>query len=87
MPLEVVVTDAFGNPISGARVTFTVQPNVALGATGSFSSAGKVMRTSNKAGLVIAPLLRAGSKPGSFTVIAAIAGLASDAIFELTVFS
>jgi adhesin/invasin len=85
LPLEVTVTDAFGNAVSNAQVTFAIQPNAAPGATGSFSGAAKVTQTSNKSGLAIAPLLTATGKPGSFTVIASIAGGAGDTVFDLNV--
>ena len=87
IPLEVRVTDAFGNAIRGARVTFAIQPNTSLGSAGSFSGAAKVVRIADNRGLAIAPTLKARGKFGSFTVIASSDGVASQAYFELTILS
>jgi hypothetical protein len=80
-PLEAFVTDSFGNPVSGASVTFAAVagPN---GATGSF--AGNTTVTTNRHGVAIAPALTAGQTAGTFTVTASLSGVASAAVFNLT---
>jgi streptogramin lyase len=80
-PLAVQVTDRFGNPVSGASVTFAVVPG-GNGAAGIFAGAATVLTNLN--GVAIAPLLSAGSVAGSFTVTAAVDGIAGPATFALT---
>jgi len=80
-PLEALVTDSSGNPVSGASVTFAAvaAPN---GATGSF--AGNATVTTNTNGVATAPPLTAGQTAGTFTVTASVSSVASPADFNLT---
>jgi len=80
-PLEALVTDSSGNPVSGASVTFAAvaAPN---GATGSF--AGNATVTTNTHGVATAPPLTAGQTAGTFTVTASVSSVASPADFNLT---
>jgi hypothetical protein len=75
-PLEVRVTDGFGNPVGGASVTFAVP------AGGTFTGNTTVTTTAN--GLATAPPLTAGGVLGGFTVTASVRG-ATAASFSLTV--
>jgi CSLREA domain-containing protein len=65
-PLEALVVDAYGNPVSGVSVTFTVQANNGAGA--SFAGSPNVTVTTGANGLAIAPALTANGVAGSFTV-------------------
>ncbi|HKI33564.1 MAG TPA: Ig-like domain-containing protein [Gemmataceae bacterium] len=80
-PLGVLVTDSFGNPVSGAGVTF-VPVAGSNGATGTF--AGNASITTDARGVGIAPALTAGQTAGRFTVAATVGGVASPATFLLT---
>jgi YVTN family beta-propeller protein len=78
-PLRALVTDSFGNPISGAPVTFTAP---ASGAGGSFDGSATV--NSDAGGVAAAPLLTANSQTGTFQVRATTPAAAAPAIFILT---
>jgi hypothetical protein len=80
--LQAMVVDAFNNPISSVKVTFTVVPNAGAGA--SFSGKTSVTATTNSNGLATAPTLKANTKTGSFTVTAMVAGGSAPATFNLT---
>ncbi len=80
--LQVEVTDSFGNLLNNVPVTFTVQASKTTGAGGTFSGTAKV-NTSN--GLATAPQLTANAKPGTFTVIASVAGTQATATFALEI--
>jgi len=80
-PLQVQVTDAFGNPVGNVSVTFTTKAST-TGANGLFG--GNVMVTTDVNGMATAPTLTANSKLGTFTVTAATAGVATSASFSLT---
>jgi len=80
-PLEAFVTDSFGNPVSGASVTFAAVAGI-NGASGSF--AGNATVTTNTHGVAIAPVVTAGQTAGNFTVTASVSGVASPADFNLT---
>jgi hypothetical protein len=67
--LEVQVTDALGNPISGASVTFT-ESNSVIGAGATFG--GSTTIVSNAQGLAVAPVLTANDVAGKFTVTASV---------------
>ncbi len=84
--LQVVVEDAFGNVLSGVVVTFTVQVGNS-GASGNFNGLATATATTSAAGVASAPLLKAGGKMGSFSIVASVAGLpaSDDAIFNMTV--
>jgi hypothetical protein len=68
-PLSVTVTDAYGNTVPGATVTFSIVP--ATGGTANFGgSTQTVTATTNSSGVATAPTLHAGSIPGAVTVTA-----------------
>jgi CSLREA domain-containing protein len=65
-PLEALVVDAYGNPVAGVSVTFTVQANNGAGA--SFAGSSTVTVTTGVYGLATAPTLTANGTADSFTV-------------------
>jgi hypothetical protein len=77
--LQAKLSDAYGNPINGASVTFTVVPGN-NGATGTFNGNPTVF--TNNYGIATAPVLIAGDIPGNFTVTASIGNLSAE--FSLT---
>ena len=79
--LAVTVTDSHGNPVSGARVTFTAP---SLGPSGRFGShrARRVSVRANAAGIAVAPRLVANAQAGGYVVLARAHG-ASAAAFAL----
>jgi virginiamycin B lyase len=80
--LEAKVTDASGNPVAGATVTFT-EADGPTGAGGLFpGNSSTASATTNAQGLAIAPVLTAGETAGSFTVTAAVGYLSTN--FNLT---
>jgi len=69
-PLSVTVTDADGNPVDGATVTFTIAAGT--GGTANFGgSAQTATATTDSAGVATAPALFAGMSAGPVTVTAA----------------
>jgi hypothetical protein len=84
-PLSALVADAFGNPLCGVTVTFTIQTNAGTGSSGAFvGNLTTVTVTTNSAGLAVAPLLEANDDPGTFTVTASFGGI-PEATFTLTI--
>ena len=79
--LEVRVTDAAGNPVQGAGVTFTVVPG-SNGAGAAFSSSPPMPILTGASGYATAPTLIANSVSGAFTVAASVGTLI--VIFSLT---
>lgn len=80
--LQARVTDANGNPVQGAIVSFTVVPGpTAAGA--SFLGGGPAAAATDSGGIATAPPLLAGATPGTFTVTASTDGLPSVAVFSL----
>lgn len=77
--LQARVTDAAGNGISGAGVTFTAPSS---GPSGSFAGAATVTTGFN--GLATAPVLTADGIAGDFMATASESGLSSPAAFSLT---
>jgi hypothetical protein len=73
------VTDAAGNPVGGAIVTFTAPTN---GASGAFAG-GLSTATTNAAGIATAPALTANTTAGYYTVTASIGGASGTASFNL----
>lgn len=69
--LEVCVTDANGNPLSGWPVTFIVAPGAA-GAGGTFSTIPPMPVLTNAGGIATAPTLTANGVSGQFTVSASV---------------
>jgi hypothetical protein len=71
--LAVSVTDAFGNKVPGALVTFTAPGS---GASGSFATSthprAVIVRT-DSGGIAVAPPFIANSRPGGYVVIASVA--------------
>src|SRR5215207_907350 len=78
----VYVTDATGNPVSGATVTFTAPSS---GASGTFSSSGTRTASllTDQAGLAIASSFTANSQQGTYNVNAAVTGLVGSVSFVL----
>jgi hypothetical protein len=81
IPLAVTVTDVNGNPVSGARVTFTAPTS---GPSGVFAGHGpSVVVTTTSKGVAVAPSFSANSVPGGYIVTAHVPGLASLATFAM----
>jgi adhesin/invasin len=78
-PLRARVTDLFGNPVSGAQVTFDLPASPGPG--GMFSGSPNVVTDAN--GLATAPTLTANNQTGTFVVTAATDGVSSPAMFTL----
>ena len=72
--------DAFGDPVPGKTVDFTVVTTAGAGATFVGGGASATAQTS-EAGAATSPLLVAGSAVGSFTVTANVSGTNSSATF------
>jgi hypothetical protein len=79
-PLQAHVTDADGDSVQGAAVTFTVLPGE-TGAGGAFLGAATVQTDSS--GTATAPPLLANASAGRFTVTASTDGLSAVATFDL----
>jgi protocatechuate 3,4-dioxygenase beta subunit len=77
--LAALVTDANGNPVAGAQVTFT-EVNGANGAGATFANQTPVV--TNALGIATAPALTANKIAGSFTVVATLGGLSTT--YQLT---
>jgi sugar lactone lactonase YvrE len=75
--LQVLVTDNYTNPVSGAPVTFTVP---GAGASAVFS--GSTVVTTDNQGLASAPVA-ANTQAGKYSVHASISGGTTDATFPL----
>jgi hypothetical protein len=76
----VTVTDAYGNPVSGAVVTFSAP---ARGPSGRFASGSRRVRDRTGAGgKAVAPAFHATSRPGGY-VVRATTGTAAPAAFAL----
>jgi hypothetical protein len=78
--LAVRVTDASGNPVSGATVTFAVPTS---GASGAFAGGVKTA-TTNGAGIATAPAFTANGTVGDFILTASVTGASGTAVFSLT---
>ena len=79
--LAVTVTDANGNPVAGARVTFTAPSR---GAGGHFRRAARTVRvTTSSSGVAVAPIFTANNVPGGYVVIARLGGSKRSAAFAL----
>lgn len=76
-PLLVRVTDAGGNPVQNANVTFTAPTS---GASGSFAGGGTVETVqTNAGGIATSSAFTANSTAGAYTVTASSPGLANAA--------
>ncbi|MGC8626650.1 MAG: hypothetical protein ACP5VR_03680 [Acidimicrobiales bacterium] len=72
-PLQVTVTDAYGDPVAGADVNFAVVAEDGAGAT--FVGGGtSAQETTNAEGQATSPVLEAGTTAGSFYVTATVTG-------------
>jgi hypothetical protein len=81
VPLAVTVTDADGNGVAGATVSFTAPGS---GASGVFAGAGRsVDVTTNSDGIATAPDFSANQTVGGYVVTATVAGASSPATFAL----
>ncbi|MDT4936876.1 MAG: hypothetical protein QOG80_547, partial [Pseudonocardiales bacterium] len=78
-PLQARVTDANGNPVQGANVTFVILPGI-TGASANFVG-GEPSATTNSNGLATSPLLIANAVPGRFTATASTAGVSTVATY------
>jgi uncharacterized repeat protein (TIGR03803 family) len=82
--LEVRVTDAAGQDIKGANVTFTVLPG-SNGASGTFASSPPMPVATNASGSATAPALTANGVAGTFEVLASAGGATATFTFTLTI--
>jgi len=81
VPLAVTVTDADGNDVAGALVTFEAP---ASGASGTFAGAGRAVSVStNSDGVATAPDFSANETVGGYVVTATVRGAASPVAFAL----
>lgn len=80
-PLQARVTDANGNPVQGASVSFAILPG-STDAGASFLAA-QTTATTDSNGLATSPPLLANGSPGRFTAVASTDGLANVATFAL----
>jgi CubicO group peptidase (beta-lactamase class C family) len=71
-PLQVVVQDPFGDPVSGVSVTFTAPSG---GPSGTFQASATV--TTGSTGTATAPTFVANGVPGSYTVTATAGSLSA----------
>jgi hypothetical protein len=75
----VVVDDAKGNPVPGARVTFTAPRQ---GAGGRFAGGRRtVSAVTDASGIAVAPAFRANRTAGGYAVVASVRGAARPAAF------
>jgi protocatechuate 3,4-dioxygenase beta subunit len=80
-PLQARVTDANGNPVQGANVTFSILPGP-TGASASFLGAAPTATTDSN-GLASSPALLANGVPGRFSATASAAGVSTVATYTL----
>jgi hypothetical protein len=80
--LQVTVTDAGGNLVSGVTITFTAP---ASGASGSFAGGGNTATAATNAqGVATSPIFTANNTGGTYTVTATATGVAAPANFALS---
>ncbi|MGH9101192.1 MAG: hypothetical protein ACRDV8_13315, partial [Acidimicrobiales bacterium] len=83
-PLEAKVTNASGDPIQGAQVTFSAETS-ASGASATFvGGGGSATASTDSTGVAVSPELEANGVAGTFTVTATTEGLSAAADFTLT---
>jgi protocatechuate 3,4-dioxygenase beta subunit len=80
-PLQARVTDANGNPVQGATVTFSILPGP-TGASATFLG-GAPSATTDSNGLATSSALIAGGVPGRFSATASTAGVSTVATYTL----
>jgi Bacterial Ig-like domain (group 1)/Viral BACON domain len=78
--LTATVNDSFGNPISGATVTFTAP---ASGASGTFAGGANTAKTSAQ-GVATAAVFTANGTAGSYTVTAKTGAVTTSPGYQLT---
>jgi hypothetical protein len=78
-PLQVVVTDAYGNPVPGVSVTFTA-PTAGTAAGAGFAGSATATVTTDATGTATAPALTANGVAGDFNVSVAVAGTSGPTI-------
>ncbi len=78
--MQVIVQDAFTNPVNGVTVTFNAP---LTGASGTFAG-GVNTATTNASGLATAAVFTANGTAGTYTVSATASGVATPANFTLT---
>ena len=87
--LALSVKDAYGNPLSGQRVNFSV-PSTGASGTWATTDATTLSVTTDGNGLALAPVLRANSQAGSYTVEATVVNAngspVASTVFNLTNF-
>jgi predicted outer membrane repeat protein len=86
-PLEVQVTDSLGRPVPGVSVTFSSHLGTGH-STGYFSQPKERISTytafTDGSGLAVATVFFANNYPGTYSVTAAVKGIATPATFTLT---
>jgi hypothetical protein len=80
-PLVVTVTDKYGNPVAGAKVTFTAP---ASGASGTFGKGVGSITVTTAANGQASASLKANTRAGSYQVTASVNGISIPANFALT---
>ncbi len=80
-PLQARVTDANGNAVQGAAVSFSIVPGI-TGAGASFLG-GQGTATTNSNGIATSPPLLANGSPGRFAATASTDGLSAVATYTL----
>jgi protocatechuate 3,4-dioxygenase beta subunit len=80
-PLQARVTDANGNPVQGANVTFAILPGT-TGASATFLGAAPSATTDSN-GIAVSPVLVANGVPGRFGATASTAGVTTVATYTL----
>jgi protocatechuate 3,4-dioxygenase beta subunit len=80
-PLQARVTDANGNPVQGAAVSFSIFPGI-TGAGATFLG-GQGAATTDSNGIATSPPLLANGSPGRFAATASTDGLSAVATYAL----
>jgi hypothetical protein len=78
------VTDQYGNPFSGASVTFTAPSSGASGTFASPCSGTTCVVSTNSSGLATSPKFTANTVAGPYNVTGSVTGVSSTANFSLT---
>jgi hypothetical protein len=81
--LQVVVTDRFGNLLSGVPVTFKL-PSTGAGGTFTGSNPTQAVVNTDTSGVATAPVLTANSTPGAFSVMVTVVGIKSPVTLKET---
>jgi hypothetical protein len=82
-PLQVQVSDEFGDPVAGTTVNFAVVTTAGAGATFAGAGSSAAVQT-DESGVAVSPTLTAGTTAGAFTVTATVPGVSTVATFSLT---